>query len=143
MLNIDSIQNGIVIDHITAGTGMALYQLLGLEKLDCSIAIIRNARSSRKTGKKDIIKIEGENLNLDWDVLGYLDPEITINVIQDGKIVDKKRPERPQRLVNVVRCHNPRCITSIEEEIDHIFELTDSGKYRCIYCEEELNVKSR
>lgn len=141
MLNIDSIQNGIVIDHITAGTGMDLYQLLNLDKLDCSIAVIRNARSG-KNGKKDIIKIEGTDLNLDLDVLGYLDPTITVNVIRDGKISEKKRPERPQRLVNVVKCHNPRCITSIESEIDHIFELTPTGKYRCIYCEEELQVKT-
>lgn len=142
MLNIDSIQNGIVIDHISAGTGMALYQLLGLDKLDRSIAIIRNARSG-KSGKKDIIKIEGEALPLAWDVVGYLDPAITINFIQNGRIVAKKRPERPQRLVNVVKCHNPRCITSIEDEIDHIFELTPAGKYRCIYCEQELQVAPR
>lgn len=139
MLNIDAIQNGIVIDHITAGTGMALYQLLNLDKLDCSIAVIRNARSG-KNGKKDIIKIEGVDLHLDLDVLGYLDPTITVNVIRDGKIAEKKYPEHPQRLLNVVQCHNPRCITSIESEIDHIFELTPTGKYRCIYCEEELQV---
>lgn len=142
MLNIDSIQNGIVIDHITAGTGMALYQLLGLDRLDCSIAVIRNARSN-KNGKKDIIKIEGAAPELNLDVLGYLDPEITVNVIHDGQIVEKKRPERPQRLVNVVKCTNPRCITSIESEIDHVFELTPTGKYRCIYCEEELRVPTR
>ncbi len=142
MLNIDSIQNGIVIDHISAGTGMALYQLLGLDRLDCSIAVIRNARSN-KNGKKDIIKIEGIESALNFDVLGYLDPEITVNLIRDGQIVEKKRPERPQRLTNVVKCSNPRCITSIEGEIDHVFELTPAGKYRCIYCEEELRVPTR
>ena len=141
MMNIDPIQNGIVIDHITAGKGMILYELLGLDKLDCSIAVIRNARSSQ-SGKKDIIKIEGSDLDLELDVLGYLNPGITINVIRDGKIVDKKRPERPQKLVNVVKCHNPRCITSIEEGIDHIYELTPAGKYRCIYCEQELQVEA-
>ena len=134
MLNIDPIQNGVVIDHITAGTGMGLYQLLGLDKLDCSIAVIRNARSGQN-GKKDIIKIEGDDLNINWDVMGYLDPSITINVIRDGKIVEKKRPVRPKKLINVVKCHNPRCITSIETAVDHVFELTPTGKYRCIYCE--------
>ena len=140
MLNIDSIQNGIVIDHITAGTGMTLYNLLGLDKLDCSVAIIRNARSN-KSGKKDIIKIENCPQGLTLDMLAYLDPGITIVTIADGVVVKKERPELPRQLVNVVQCRNPRCITSIEEECDHIFVLSENGKYRCAYCEQELQVK--
>ncbi len=141
MLNIDAIQNGIVIDHITAGTSMTLYNLLGLDKLDCSVAIIRNVRSN-KSGKKDIIKIEDCPADLNLDMLAYLDPSITIVTIKDGAIVKKERPTLPKRLVNVVKCRNPRCITSVEEECDHIFELSENGKYRCIYCEQELHVKS-
>ncbi len=140
MLNIDSIQNGIVIDHIAAGTGMILYNLLGLDKLDCSVAIIRNARSN-KSGKKDIIKIENCPVDLNLDMLAYLDPGITIVTIVDGVVVKKERPELPRQLVNVVQCRNPRCITSIEEECDHIFVLSENGKYRCAYCEQELQVK--
>lgn len=140
MLNIDAIQNGIVIDHITAGTSMTLYNLLGLDKLDCSVAIIRNVRSN-KSGRKDIIKIEDCPAELNLDMLAYLDPNITIVTIKDGAIVKKERPSLPQRLVNVVKCRNPRCITSVEEECDHIFELSENGKYRCIYCEQELHVK--
>ena len=142
MLNIDEIQNGIVIDHIQAGTSMHLYDLMGLDSLDCGVAIIRNVRSN-KMGKKDIIKIEGDTTGLKLDVLGYLDPNITIAEIRDGKIVRKEKPSLPKRLVNVVRCNNPRCITSIEEECDHILELSENGRYRCIYCEQELQVKPR
>lgn len=135
MLNIDSIQNGLVIDHIKAGTGMRIYQLAGLDGLDCCVAIIRNARSN-KFGHKDIIKIESV-IDLDLEVLGYLDPEITIDVIKDGTIVEKKKLAQPKKLKNIIRCRNPRCITSIEEEIDHIFVLSENGRYRCLYCEQE------
>ena len=135
MLNIDSIQNGIVIDHIKAGTGMELYHLAGLDKLDCCVALIRNARSN-KYGHKDIIKIESM-IDLDLDVLGYLDTGITIVIIRDGQIFEKKKMEKPKRLKNVIRCKNPRCITTVETEIDHIFLLSENGKYRCMYCEQE------
>ena len=135
MLNIDEIQNGVVIDHITAGTGLALYHLMELEKLnDASVALLQNVRS-QKTGKKDIIKIEGDVSGLNFDILGYLDPQISITVIENGHVSKKIRPEQPKRLVNVIKCKNPRCITSMEEGCDHIFALTPSGRYRCIYCE--------
>ena len=136
MLNIDAIQNGIVIDHITAGTSMTLYNLLGLDKLDCSVAIIRNVRSN-KSGKKDIIKIEDCPADLNLDMLAYLDPSITIVTIKDGAIVKKERPTLPKRLVNVVKCRNPRCITSTEQELPHVFLLTDPEHRicRCMYCE--------
>ncbi len=137
MLNIDSLQKGIVIDHIEAGMGMKIYDLLKLDELDCCVALIKNARSS-KHGKKDIIKIEGD-ITIDFEILGFIDPNITIDVIDDGKIVEKKKLVLPEVLTNVIKCKNPRCITSIEEEIDHIFRLCDSEKrrYRCIYCEQE------
>ena len=141
MLNIDEIQNGVVIDHITAGTGLALYHMMELEKLDnASVALLQNVRS-QKTGKKDIIKIEGDVSGLNFDILGYLDPQISITVIENGTVSKKIRPEQPKRLVNVVKCKNPRCITSLEEGCDHIFALTLSGRYRCIYCEQEFSVK--
>ena len=140
MLNIDSIQNGVVIDHIKAGKGMRIYELLELDKLDCCVALIKNARSS-KLGRKDIIKIEGDVSRLNFDVLGDLDPQITISCIENGHIVRKIRPDQPKRLVNVIKCTNPRCITAVEEGCDHIFALTPSGRYRCIYCEEEFRVK--
>lgn len=141
MLNIDEIQNGVVIDHITAGTGLALYHMMELEKLDnASVALLQNVRS-QKTGKKDIIKIEGDVSRLNFDILGYLDPQISITVIENGTVSKKIRPEQPKRLVNVIRCKNPRCITSLEEGCDHIFALTPSGRYRCIYCEQEFSVK--
>ena len=141
MLKVDEIQNGVVIDHITAGTGLALYHLMELEKLsDASVALLQNVRS-QKAGKKDIIKIEGNVSGLSFDTLAYVDPKISITVIQDGKVVEKKHPEQPKRLVNVIKCTNPRCITSIEEGCDHIFALTPSGRYRCIYCEQEFRVK--
>ncbi len=134
-MNIDSIVNGIVIDHIEAGKSMELYSILNLGDLDCSVAIIKNA-ASRKMGKKDIIKID-ENIDLDLDVLGYIDPNITVNIIRDGKKVEKRNPALPERVVNVIRCKNPRCITSVETKIDQVFKLTDreSRTYRCIYCE--------
>ncbi|WP_294500596.1 aspartate carbamoyltransferase regulatory subunit [uncultured Gemmiger sp.] len=141
MLKVDELHNGVVIDHITAGTGLALYHMLELEKLhDATVALLQNVRS-QKTGKKDIIKIEGDVSGLNFDVLGYLDPQITISCIEDGRIVRKIRPDLPKQLVNVIKCTNPRCITAIEEGCDHIFALTPSGRYRCIYCEEEFRVK--
>ena len=137
---IDSIQNGIVIDHITAGKAMELYQILGLDKLACTVAILKNVTSG-KLGRKDIIKVEGDASWLNLDVLAYLDPDISVTVIENGKAVRKEKPKPPKRLVNIVRCRNPRCISSIEEECDQIFELSSNGKYRCIYCEQELQVK--
>ena len=134
-MNIDSIQNGIVIDHISAGCGMKLYDLLDLDSLDVSVAIIKNV-TSRKMGKKDIIKIDAD-IPVDLDVIGYVDPGATINVIRDGRLAEKKTLALPERLVNVLKCKNPRCITSTEQELPHIFCLTDrSAKcYRCAYCE--------
>ena len=137
---IDSIQNGIVIDHITAGKAMELYNILGLDKLDCTVAILKNVTSG-KLGRKDIIKVEGDASWLNLDVLAYLDPNISVTIIENGKAVRKEQPKPPKRLVNIVRCKNPRCISSIEEECDQIFELSSNGKYRCIYCEQELQVK--
>ena len=134
-MNVDSIQNGIIIDHITAGRGMKLYSLLNLDELDCSVALIKNVVSHR-LGKKDIIKIDAD-IPVNVDLIGYVDPGATINVVRDGKLVEKRNLELPDRLVNVIRCKNPRCITSVEQEIDHVFRLADREKkiYRCIYCE--------
>ncbi len=134
-MNIDSIQNGFVIDHITAGSGMKLYNLLGLDDLDVSVAIIKNV-TSKKLGKKDIIKIDAV-IPLDFDVIGFVDPEATVNVIKDGKLVEKKAICLPKKLTNVIKCKNPRCITSCEQELDHVFVLTDENAkiYRCLYCE--------
>ena len=138
-MNIDSITNGVVIDHITAGNGMKLYELLGLADLDCSIAIIKNAASD-KLGKKDIIKIDAD-IPVNLDVIGYVDPGATINIIRNGQLVEKRNIDAPELLVNVIKCKNPRCITSCEQEIDHIFKLTDRehNVYRCIYCETKAN----
>ena len=132
---IDAISNGIVIDHISAGKAMHLYNILGLDKLDCSVALLKNV-SSGKLGRKDIIKID-RILELDWDVIGYVDPGITVNIIKDGVQVEKRQLKLPERITNVIRCKNPRCITSVEQELPHIFKLTDreNGVYRCIYCE--------
>ena len=134
-MNIDSIKNGIVIDHITAGKGMELYRLLGLETLDCSVALIKNV-TSRKSGKKDIIKIDSD-FDVDTDILGFVDPDVTVNIIKDGKIVEKKAIELPLELTNVLKCKNPRCISSTEQELPQIFRLTDREHrvYRCLYCE--------
>lgn len=134
-MNIDSIQSGIVIDHITKGRGMELYYLLGLDALECSVALIRNVGSS-KMGKKDIIKIDAD-IPVSFDVIGYVDPGITVNIIKDGVIVDKKTIAPPETLTNVIKCKNPRCITSVEQELDHVFKLVDRENtvYRCIYCE--------
>lgn len=132
---IDSIQNGIVIDHIKAGKSMDIYQILDLSSLDSQVAIIKNA-SSKKRGKKDLIKINA-TIELNLDVIGYIDPDITVNYIRDGKIIEKKHLELPEIMTNVIFCSNPRCITSTEQELPHIFKLTDrsSRTYRCIYCE--------
>ena len=138
-MNIDAIQNGIVIDHITAGRGMKLYELLGLEKLDCSVAIIKNVQS-QKLGKKDIIKIDAD-IPVNFDVIGYVDPGVSVNIIRGGVLVEKRRIEMPQLLTNVIFCKNPRCITSVEQELKHVFKLTDKENkvYRCIYCETKAN----
>ena len=140
MLNIDSLQNGIVIDHIKAGASMTIYDLLELGKLDCCVAIIKNARSA-KYGKKDIIKIDGE-IDVNLDILGFLDPNITVGIIRDGKLVEKKKLVLPKKLKNVIKCRNPRCITSIEEGIDHIFVLGENQRYRCDYGEQDYRPKS-
>ena len=138
MLNISGISEGFVLDHIQAGMSLKIYHDLGLDKLDCTVAIIKNARSS-KMGKKDIIKIEGGLDLVDLDVLGFIDHNITVNIIKDGKIVEKKRLSLPKKITNVIKCKNPRCITSIEQELKHIFILTDEENqvYRCKYCEEK------
>ena len=137
MLNIDEIQNGLVIDHIKAGTAIGLMDLLGIkDNRTASGALSQNARSRKSaSGRKDIIKVEGDASWLNLDVLAYLDPDISVTVIDNGKPVRKERPKPPKRLVN------PRCISSIEEECDQIFELSSNGKYRCLYCEQELQVK--
>ena len=136
MLNIDSIQNGIVIDHIQAGKGMRIYELLELDKLDCCVALIKNARSS-KLGRKDIIKVEGD-LSINFDVLGFIDNNITVCTIKNGELVKKENIVLPRRIKNVVKCKNPRCITSTEENLDQIFVLCDekAHRYRCLYCEQ-------
>ena len=134
-MNIDAIFNGIVIDHITAGRGMRLYDLLGLDKLDCSVAIIKNVVSS-KMGRKDIIKIDAD-IPINFDAIGYVDPDATINITRNGVLVEKKTVGLPETLTNVIYCKSPRCITSVEQELDHVFKLTDRKNkiYRCIYCE--------
>ena len=135
-MNIGHIENGIVLDHITAGNGMNIYNVLKLGDLDCTVALIKNA-GSVKMGKKDIIKIS-THLDIDLDILGYLDPGVTVNIIHDGKVVERRTLALPQRVVDVIKCKNPRCITSVEREIVHEFKLTDPAKkvYRCIYCEQ-------
>lgn len=134
-MNIEPIQNGVVIDHIEAGRAMQLYKLLNLGSLDASVALIKNV-PSKKMGKKDIIKIDAD-IDLDFDVIGFVDPSATIDIIRNGVLVEKKSIALPEKLTNVIFCKNPRCITSIEQEIDHIFKLSDPDKkeYRCIYCE--------
>ena len=140
-MNIDSIVNGIVIDHIPTGRGMTLYRLLGLDELDCSIAIIKNVNSA-KMGKKDIIKIDAD-IEVSVDIVGYIAPDVTVNFIKDGNIIEKRTVALPKTLTNVIKCRNPRCITSTEQELDHIFRLVDEKKqsYRCIYCETEAQSK--
>ena len=132
---IDAIKNGIVIDHIAAGKAMELYKILGLGELDCTVAILKNVVSG-KLGRKDIIKID-RVLDLDWDVIGYVDPNITVNIIMDGRRVEKRQLKLPETITNVIRCKNPRCITSVEQELPQVFKLTDRENrvYRCLYCE--------
>ena len=134
-MTIDSIINGIVIDHIKAGRSMELYRVLNLERLDCSVAILKNV-PSKQNSRKDIIKID-ELIDLNLDVIGYVDPGITVNIVRDGKIVTKSHLELPEKIVDVLKCKNPRCITSTEQELAYIFKLTDreAGDYRCLYCE--------
>lgn len=134
-MNIDSIKDGIVIDHITAGLGMTIYRLLKLDELDCSVALIKNA-SSKKMGKKDIIKIDSD-FQVDMDVLGYVDPGVTVDIIRGGKLTEKRNLELPETLTGVITCKNPRCISSTEQELPQIFHLTDrkNRTYRCLYCE--------
>lgn len=139
MLNIGGLNEGVVIDHIKAGGAMEIYNYLGLENLDCSVAIIKNAKSN-KMGKKDIIKIEGP-ITVNLDILGVLDGNITINVIKDNQIVEKHELSLPDMVTNVIKCKNPRCITSIEQELPHRFKLTDKKNriYRCLYCEQKFS----
>ncbi len=143
MLNISGLKEGIVLDHIKAGKSMDIYRYLGLDKVDTEVAIIKNARSN-KMGKKDIIKIEGGLDEIDLDVLGFVDHNITVNIIRDSKIIEKKTLSLPKRITNVLHCKNPRCITSIEQELPHVFVLTDeeTQTYRCLYCEEKYGQKS-
>ena len=134
-MNIDAITNGIVIDHISAGKGMKIYQLLELDKLNSSVALIRNVNST-KMGKKDIIKIDCD-IDINMDILGFVDPEVTVDIIRNGELVEKRKIDLPEKLTNIILCKNPRCITATEQEIKHVFKLTDREKkiYRCIYCE--------
>jgi len=134
-MTVDEIKNGIVIDHITAGKGIRIYNLLGLDNLECSIALIKNA-PSRKMGKKDIIKIDAD-IEVNTDIIGYVDPDITVNIIKNGETIDKKTIALPERLTNVLHCKNPRCITGTEQELPQIFKLADREQrvYRCLYCE--------
>lgn len=134
-MHIDSIKDGIVIDHITAGNAMRIYSLLGFDELDCSIAIIKNV-TSKKTGKKDIIKIDS-NIDINLEALGYIDPGVTVDVIRDSVLVDKRHVDLPEKLHGVLKCKNPRCITSCEQELEQVFVLTDRKNrvYRCMYCE--------
>ncbi len=136
-MNIDSIRRGIVLDHIKAGRSMDIYQHLHLDELSCSVAIIKNVKSEAM-GRKDIIKID-DNISIDLDVLGFIDPGITVNIIEDGRIAEKKHLNLPQQLVNVIRCKNPRCITSVESALNQVFRLADEKRrvYRCIYCDAE------
>ena len=136
-MNIDGVNTGIVLDHIKAGKSMQIYHYLGLDKLDCSVAVVQNVRSS-KYGKKDIIKIDDE-IELDFEMLGYIDSNITINRVKDGKLLKKEHLELPETLTDVIKCKNPRCITSVEQEITHVFKMADREKkiYRCAYCDVE------
>ena len=136
-MNIDSIKQGIVIDHIPAGQSMRLYGLLGLDQLDCTVAIIKNVKS-RKMGRKDIIKVD-EDIEIDLNILGFIDPNITVNIIKHDVIVEKKHLSMPERVVNVLKCNNPRCITTTEQGLNQVFRLADPARkqYRCIYCDAE------
>lgn len=140
-MNIDIIENGYVIDHIQAGKAMEIYNLLELSKLDCEVALITNAKS-KKMGKKDLIKI-GKLIDLDFEKLAFIDPDLTVNTVKERKIIQKQKLELPEKLVNVATCKNPRCITSIERDLDQVFLLTNRKKkiYRCVYCETSLETK--
>ena len=140
MLNVGKIEEGFVLDHIKAGKSLDVYYQLQLDKLDCTVAIIKNARSNAM-GKKDILTVECDINTLNLDILGFIDPNITVNVIKDGEIVEKRDIYLPQEIKGVIHCHNPRCITSIEQELPHIFVLSDAEKrvYRCKYCEEKYS----
>ena len=142
MLNISGINNGVVLDHIQAGKSMDIYHYLNLQELNCQVAIIKNAKSN-KMGVKDIIKVECPIENLDLDILGFIDHNITVNIIKDEKIVEKRILKLPKQITNVIKCKNPRCITSIEQGLDHVFILADPEKevYRCKYCEEKYRGK--
>lgn len=141
-MNIDSIKNGIVLDHITAGKSMEIYKVLELDKLDCSVAILKSV-SSKKNVRKDIIKIDSL-IDINLDVLGYIDPGITVNIVKDSRIADKRQIELPDMITGAIKCKNPRCISSLEQEIEHNFRLTDkeNGTYRCIYCETKAEAES-
>ena len=144
MLNISGLNEGIVLDHIKPGMSLEIYYMLGLDKLDCQVAIIKNAHS-QKMGRKDIIKVEGDILDrIDLNVLGYIDHNITVNIIRDNRIVEKRKLALPKKITNVLRCKNPRCITSIEQGLPHVFYLADEGKelYRCMYCEQKYSNKN-
>ena len=132
---IGKIENGIVLDHIKAGEGMKLYKILGLDALDCQVALIKNAES-KKLGRKDIIKVD-RMIDVDLDAIGYVDPGITVNIIRDGKLAKRTPIDPPHEIVDIIKCKNPRCITTTEQEIPHVFRLTDRENrvYRCIYCE--------
>lgn len=137
-MNIDSIKNGYVLDHIKAGKAMEIYEQLGLDNLDCQVALITNAKS-KKMGKKDIIKID-KLIDIDLDKLGFIDPNITVDIVKEEKLIEKKKIDLPEKIVNVAKCKNPRCITSVEKDLDQIFVLTDRENqvYRCHYCETSL-----
>ena len=139
-MNVDSIRDGIVIDHIAAGCGMKLYRLLGLETLEAPVAMITNV-VSRKLGRKDIIKVDAA-IDVNLDIIGYVDPGATVNIIRNGELKEKKRIDMPEKLVNVIRCKNPRCITSCEQELQQVFRLANRAKkeYRCLYCETKAAV---
>ncbi len=141
-MNIDAIHSGIVLDHIQAGRGMDVYRYLKLDELDCTVAYIRNVRSGT-SGRKDIIKIDSE-IDVDLDVLGYIDPGITVNIIKDGKVAEKKKLSLPEHLINVISCKNPRCITTAEPSLDQHFILRDKarGVYRCMFCDAERKSKA-
>lgn len=137
-MNIDSIKNGIVIDHIQAKRGMEIYNLLNLKDLDCSVAIITNAKSE-KMGRKDIIKID-KAMEINIDMIGFIEPNATVNVVKDDKLIDKYQVTLPEKIINIAKCQNPRCITSVEKDLDQVFTLTDRERqvYRCKYCDMSL-----
>ena len=139
---IGQIKDGIVLDHIKAGRGMKIYDILNLGSLDCSVAVIVNADSA-KMGKKDIIKI-AEPIDIDFHILGFIDPDVTVNIIEDGKVVKREKIDLPERITDVLKCKNPRCITTPEQELQHIFKLCDEDTkvYRCIYCETKAELES-